>query len=218
MLKIVINNSDAFRRKALSQELETKSTTLKPNSHETFLFDFQETFTNLYEFRAQDLDHGLSYKITLERKEIFACLDKDSEESYLVPMIACDLPPIDVQKGQEKVFRDEYLYAMVIIQFQLKVLEQFLLFCEDKDAAYLVLNFKDNNPNCIEIYQRLAVSQKEIMMERGEQTEIIIPTDIETYDEVIDFMDKVDKQFRQALWRDQRTNLAFREYLKNRSL
>jgi hypothetical protein len=53
---------------------------------------------------------------------------------------------------------------------------------------------------------------------KEEQTEIVIPTDVETYEEVVDFMNEVEKQFRKTLWREQTVNLAFREYLKGHAL
>jgi hypothetical protein len=218
MLKIVVHNSDASRPKAISQESRTKSTIQKLPSLESFLFGFQETSDNLYDFHAKDFDHELSCKITLERKEIFAYSGHEDKNLDLVPAIACDFPPIDNHKGQEKVFGNAYLRAMTVIQFQLKVLEQLLLFCEDKEAAYLILSFNESNFDNIEIYQRFVVSQEEFITERGKQTELLILTNIKIYDEVTDFMDKVDKQFHQVLWREQRFNQAFRSYLKNHCL
>jgi len=102
MLKIIINNSDTFQEKALSQRLETKPTTLKPSFQDPFLFDFQETSANLYDFQANDFDHELSCKITLERKEIFVYLGEGGEEENLVPVITCDFPLLMLKKVKRK--------------------------------------------------------------------------------------------------------------------
>jgi hypothetical protein len=105
-----------------------------------------------------------------------------------------------------------------MFQFQLRILEQLLLFCDDKDAANLTLAIHDTDLDYLEIYRRFVISYEEVAKAREEQTEIVISTDIETYDEVLDFIDEVDKDLRQSLWRNQKTNPAFREYLKSYSL
>lgn len=219
MLKMIVNNSEASHPKASSQGLETKPTHLKPSSQDPFLFDFQETSENLYTFIAQDHVHKLTFEMNLERKEVFAYSDEEGGgEDHLVPVIVCDFPHIDIQKLQEKVLGDQYLQGILMFQFQLKVLEQLLLFCEDKNATHFILNFNEAELDYLEIYRRFAISEEEIISERGEQTEIVISTDVETYDEVIDFMDDVDKKFRQTLWREQKANPAFQKYLFEHSL
>lgn len=218
MLKLIINNSNTFHRDALSKEIKIKQTVPNLSSQNSFLFDFQETSENLYAFRAQDLDHELSIEMNLERKERFSCSGEGKEEDYLVPVITCDFPHIDVQKLQEKVLGDQYLQGILMFQFQLRILEQLFLFCERKDAVNLILTIHDTDLDYLEIYRRFVFSEEEIITERGEQTEICISTDIETYDEVLDFMDRVDRNLRQTLWRGQKTNPAFQKYLIDHSL
>jgi hypothetical protein len=93
-------------------------------------------------------------------------------------------------------------------------LEQLLLFCEQKDATNLALTINDDSLGYIEIYSRFFVSVSQVTTEKEEQTEAIIPTDTNTYDRVVDFIDKIDREFRCALWRQQRYNSDIREYLK----
>jgi hypothetical protein len=218
MLKLIVNNSNTFHRDALSKEIGIKQTVSNYSSQNSFLFDFQETSENLYAFRAQDLDHELSIEMNLERKERFSCSDEGGEEDYLVPVITCDFPHIDVQKLQEKVLGDQYLQGILMFQFQLRILEQLFLFCEGKDAVNLILTIHDADLDYLEIYRRFVISEEEIITERGEQTEIVISTDIETYDEVLDFMDRVDRDLRRTLWRGQKVNPAFQKYLIDHSL
>jgi hypothetical protein len=135
-----------------------------------------------------------------------------------VPVITCDFPHIDVQKLQEKVLGDQYLQGILMFQFQLRILEQLFLFCEGKDAVNLILTIHDADLDYLEIYRRFVISEEEIITERGEQTEIVISTDIETYDEVLDFMDRVDRDLRRTLWRGQKVNPAFQKYLIDHSL
>jgi hypothetical protein len=102
-----------------------------------------------------------------------------------------------------------------MFQFQLKILEQLYLFCEWKEAVKLVLTTHDANLDYLEIYSRFFVSEEQVAMPMGERTRIVIPTDVDIYDEIVDFMDELDKDFCKTLWRDQKENPAFREYLKS---
>jgi hypothetical protein len=126
-----------------------------------------------------------------------------------------------VQKFNAKVGFDAYLQGVVIFQFQLKILEQLLLFCGEKASVNLILTVNDANLDYLDyldIYSRFITSAKKVTSAKEEQTESVIPTDVETYEEVVDFMNEVEKQFRKTLWREQTVNLAFREYLKGHAL
>lgn len=215
MLRLIPHNPEARCQNALSQESKTNVIPFQNSSCEGFLFTFQETSPRLYVFNFQDRAHGLSCALTLERQESFRCFGDETEEGHhFVPLMACDFPYINGQRLKGKVLGDEYLEGIAMLRFQLKILEELLLFCDDKEAAYLILNFNEINLDYLEIYQQFLISEEDVPTARGTQTEIVIATDLETYDEVIDFMDDVDKKFRQALWRDQKTNPAFRQYLK----
>ncbi|MCE3230250.1 MAG: hypothetical protein K0R52_178 [Alphaproteobacteria bacterium] len=89
-----------------------------------------------------------------------------------------------------------------MFHFQLKILEQLLLFCEEKAAANLVLTVKDANLAYLGIYSRLIATAKKVTTAREEQTEIVMPTDVETCDEIVDFMNDAEKQFRKTVWRE----------------
>jgi hypothetical protein len=219
MLKLITNNPNLSNEDVLYKEQETSPATQEYPYPDPFLFSFQEISPNLFAFKAQDTDHELSCQMTLERKECFTCSGEEiEEEGCLVPVMSCDFPHIDVRKLQEKVLGDAYLQGILMFQFQLRILEQLLLFCDDKDAANLTLAIHDTDLDYLEIYRRFVISYEEVAKAREEQTEIVISTDIETYDEVLDFIDEVDKDLRQSLWRNQKTNPAFREYLKSYSL
>ncbi|MCE3230247.1 MAG: hypothetical protein K0R52_175 [Alphaproteobacteria bacterium] len=126
-----------------------------------------------------------------------------------------------MQKFNAKVGFDAYLQGVVIFQFQLKILEQLLLFCGEKASVNLILTVNDANLDYLDyldIYSRFITSAKKVTSAKEEQTESVIPTDVETYEEVVDFMNEVEKQFRKTLWREQTVNLAFREYLKGHAL
>lgn len=216
MAKATVNNVYPLRRAALSQGLETKLATLS----DSFLVDIQEFSPNLHIFIAKDYTHELLFKMTLEVKEIFVSLEEDSEGGgYFAPVVACSFPSISLQKLNEKTSFDGYLQELLMGQFQLKILDCLLLFCEQEDAANLILTLNDTindaDLDYLKFYRRFLVSEEQVITSRGEETQIVIPTDVGTYDNVIDFIYKIDREFRCALWRGQSVNTAFRDYLKS---
>jgi hypothetical protein len=140
------------------------------------------------------------------------------EDGTLEVVIAANFPAIDLQGLNQIIHGNEYLQGMILIKFQLKILEQLLLFAENKDAGYLFLNFNEANLDYVEIYQRFIISQESILSARGEQIEIVMPTDVGTYDELIEFMDELEQDFQQNLWRAQKSDPIIRQYLKSQAL
>jgi hypothetical protein len=211
-----VNTIYPFRRTALPQGLEEKLATLS----DSFLVHIQEFSPNLHVFMAKDYTHELLCRMTLEVKEVFVSVGEDGEGGgHLAPVVACSFPSISLQKLNEKTSFDGYLQELLMGQFQLKILECLLLFCEQEGAANLILTLNDTvidaDPDYLKFYRRFLVSEEQVTTSRGEETQIMIPTDADTYDNVIDFMDKIDREFRCALWRGQSINSAFREYLKS---
>lgn len=194
----------------LPQGLETTS----PFLNDSFLVDFQEFSRNLHVFRAIDRNHELCCEMVLEVTENL--ISEEAEDgAYLASIVACSFPSINLQKLNEKIDFDSYLQGILMFQFQLKILEQLFLFCEQKDAVRLILTIPDANLDYLEIYSRFFVSQEQVITPRGERTRVVIPTDVHTYDEIVAFMDELDKDFRKILWRGQRASPAFRDYLKS---
>lgn len=223
MLKMISKNSEVFYGSVCSQGLQKKYNPLQIYSagsvSEPLFFDIKEISSNLYVCKFHDLSHGLACELHLELKHNFLTLDVSAEEdSHLTPVITGDFPYINVQKLNEKVLGDDYLQAMVLIQFQLKILEQLMLFCDDSEATHLILNFNEANLDYLEIYQQFLLSERDVMTSRGEQTQIIISSDAEVFDELVDFMDNFERDCRQVLWQDQNSNPTFRHYLKAQSV
>jgi hypothetical protein len=209
MVKLIINNTYPLNGGGLaSQETETKPLSL----NDSFLVDFQGFLPNLYIFRTKDYTRELLCEMTLELKEILVCPEEE-DEGHLAPVVACSFPALSLQKLNEKVGFDDYLQRMLMVQFHLKVLEQLLLFCEQQGAVSLILTVKD--ADSLEIYRRFLIAEDPVNVSGEEQVQVVIPVDGETYDKVADFMDKIDREFRCALWRGQSINSAFREYLKS---
>lgn len=212
MLKLVINNTQ--RCNEAFQNAEIKVAPLPPR--DSFQTHFQQIANNLYRLSAHDFNHDLVCEMNVEMRESY--VPSEEEGGYLVPIVFCTLPNIDLHRFKEKVWEDEYLEGSIMVEFQLKILEQLLLFCEEKEASYLILTINDINDDYREIYRPFALSEEEVVTAEGRQTEMTISTDVETYDEVVVFMDGFGSDFRQTLWHDQKANPIFREYLINYSL
>lgn len=217
MLRLIPNSSQPVYKGHSCQMIENKIPAPKGPLQNSFLWDFQEISPGIYIARFQDTFHELSCKVALELKESFIP-SGGQERGYFELILAADFPSIDIQLLQQKALWDEYLYGTLLIQFQLKVLEQLLLFCEDRDATHIFLSFNEANHDYIEIYQRFIISEEEIPSNHREKIEIIIPTDVSIYDELIDFMEEIDHSFRHTLWREKGVNSIYRQYLKSEAL
>lgn len=218
MLKLIPKSPQPLYQGNAIQMIENKIPVPKGPSQHSFLWDFQEISSGIYIVRFQDTFHELSCEFALELKESFVPSEGETEGSFIQPVLVGNFPSIDIQRFQQKILWDEYLQGMILIQFQLKILEKLLLFCENKQASYLLLTFNEANKDYLEIYQCFIISEEEILSTDGEQTEITIPSDVSAYDNLIDLIEEVDHKFRKTLWREQRVNPIYRHYLKSQVL
>jgi len=219
MLKLVVNNTQPLYEKA-PQGNGAKVSSLTSPLQNPHPLNFRRLSEKLYAFSHHDLDHRLDCTMNVDLRESYVYTEEGAteEEKYLVPMAFCNFPNIDIRRLREEVSWDDYLLGSIMVQFQLKTLEQLLLFCEEKDATYLALTINDANYDDLEIYRHFATSANRVGTIDGEQTEIVIPTDVETYDEIIDFMDEFGEDFQKTLWRNQKMNPVFRKYLLEHAL
>ena len=109
----------------------------------------------------------------------------------------------------------EDLFGMILIQFQMKLLEQMLLFASDHDASTLVIHTNNaEESDALGLYQRLAAYVDKVPTDSGAREQLVIPINQKTFDKLIDLIDEVNQKFRRGLWREQRNNLFIRRYLK----
>lgn len=199
-LELVVSNSTPIQKKPLSQ-------TRDPNAG--FTAEIQERGHSRYVLVACDPFHRLTCEIALE------IYDEDEEELE-ARAVVCHFPNILGEELNEFVDEDETLYGMILVQFQMKLLEQLLLFCSDHDASTLFV-YTDNasEGDALEIYRKAAIYEDKIPTITGTKTQLVIPTTLENFDQLIDLTDHVNQDFRQTLWEDQSSNPAIREYLKS---
>ena len=161
----------------------------------------------LYEMVIQDPAFYLRSNITLEVEEA---------QNELEPgKVICHFPVIEDGQLKDFVEEDEILYSTVMVQFQMKIMEQLLLFCGDYSVSQLVIYTDDAQAGELGIYDDFLVSQDQTITSQGEKTKMVIPTDTETFDDWIDFMEEANLKLVQGLWCEQRYNPVIRAYLKS---
>lgn len=132
--------------------------------------------------------------------------------------VTCHFPTIQDSDLKAFVEEDEILYGMFMIQFQMKIMEQLLLFCGHYNISQLVIYADDEQAEDLGIYQDFLIHQDQTLTSEGEKTEMVIPTDPETFDDWVNFMEEANVKFVQELWREQRSNPVVQAYLRKHSL
>ncbi|MCE3231266.1 MAG: hypothetical protein K0R52_1194 [Alphaproteobacteria bacterium] len=197
-LKLVVSNPPAVYKKTSSQ-------TTNPNAG--FTSEIRKRGHFHYALIACDSFHHLGCQIILETHDY-----EDEERSKSV---TCHFPDMIAKELNEFVNEDETLYALILIQFQMKVLTQMLLFCKGHSVSNLIIYANDTSEgHALGIYQPLVVYEDQIPTLRGTKTQMIIPITQETFDKWADHMEQAKQDFRQALWEDQWSNPSIRAYLK----
>ncbi|MDF3033835.1 MAG: hypothetical protein K0R76_789 [Alphaproteobacteria bacterium] len=169
--------------------------------------DIKKRSFDLYEMTIQDPFHDLECDLTVE---IEGDLEQPASRSVI-----CHFPAILLQEGNKLMGQDELLYGLVMVQFQMKILEQLLLFCSQHKASHLVIYMDDDQVEGFGVYQDFLIHQDPTLTKNGEQTEMVISANKETIDEWMVFMAATTLNFEQELWREQRSNPVIRHYLKS---
>ena len=183
-----------------------KSTITSSNLTSCFDSEVHVKGPNLYGMSLQDQPYSLKCDLILEVE--------DAPDDFESGTVICHFPIIEGDELNSLVEEDETLFGMIMIQFQMKIMEQLLLFCGNHSANTLVIYTDDVQAEELEIYYDFLGQKDQVINERGEVTELIIPSHREAFDNWIDFMDEVNLKFRQTLWSEQSTNPTIREYLK----
>ena len=217
MIKWISKRPEAFCRKVTEQK--NNISTAQKAAVQSFIWQVEELSGQRYRIRAQDPWHELACELILETKQTLRFPEgvpdgSPEEDGFYVPVLSGEFPALQASGLDKKTLGDVYLQNMVVMQFLVKMMEQLLLFCEDKDAVTLSLGFNEQNNDYVEVYRGYFNEEAICYTSKGKWTRIGIPTSLEVYDEVIDFIDHIEQDFRSTLWREQRFNPVIRQYLK----
>jgi hypothetical protein len=198
-----------------SSSLDTSSEASDSNSQTPNSNDANASFSakvcvkgsGLYEMALQDPSHHLKCDLFLEVE--------DSNQEYEGKVVICHFPNLAGEMLSDFVEEDETLYGGLMIQFQMKILEQLFLFCATHYAATLVIFADDAQADDLGIYEDFLAYQDQTLTSRGEKTEMVIPTNQQNFEAWRGFMRKTTADFQQTLWHDQNISPVIRRYLKN---
>jgi hypothetical protein len=203
-LKLVVSNSTLIQKKPLYHLRD-------PNAG--FTADVRKRGEFHFVLVASDPFHALDCEIPLEIRDDEELLDTYESKARVV---VCHFPNILTEQLNEFIEEDEALHGMIMVQFQMKILEQLLLFSSDHEASSLFIH-TDNTAegHALGIYRKSAAYEDKIPTLTGTKTQLVIPITLETFDKLIDLSEHVYQDFRQILWENQASNPAIREYLKS---
>lgn len=211
MIYIVPQSPRHSSSEAASQTSDSNS--LAPDSDSasaSFTVAVHRKGPGLYEMALQDPSHYLKCDLFLEVE--------DSNQGYEGKVVICHFPNLAGEGLNTFVEEDETLYGALMIQFQIKILEQLFLFCATHYASTLVIFADDAQAEDLGIYEDFLAYEDQTLTSSGEKTEMVIPADRQTFEAWLDFMQKTTVDFQQTLWHDQKTSPAIRRYLKRQCI
>jgi hypothetical protein len=205
MLKLIISQADPK-----TEMLSFPKEMIKVTSQEAFSTSVQPKGPLLYIMTVQDPSHYLFCDLVLE-------IVRNPNEGD-TSVVICHFPEISDEEFNSFINEDDTLYGILMIQFQMKILEQLFLFCATHSASSLVIYTDDVENDGLEIYREFLACEDQIHSQNDDHSEIVFPINQQIYGEWMDFMDTVSTKLRQTLWQGQRSNCAIRNYLKTHPL
>ena len=188
----------------------------------SFRVEVQMKGSDLYTMVAQDLAHFLECELILEIKDNTPKQQKaggDQTQGALRSReVVCDFPRIVEEQFRKFVWDDVTLYGILMVMFQMKIMEQLLLFCATHKASNLIIFADDDQDKKLGIYRDFLKYLNQPPTTKGGKEEMIIPADQKAFEAWLDFMAEVTIKFRQTLWKGQKTNPAIQHYLKSQQL
>lgn len=191
------------------------------NTQSFFLVEIHKRAPDVYAMEVQDLPHFLACELFLEiqdRAEGDECL----LDGFQSREVICHFPKIADAQLKEFIWGDATLYKIIMVTFQMNILEEIFSFCEAHKASKMLI-FADNDDE-LGIYKDFLAykdeSKKINHVEskgrevREEKSGIVIPVNRDTHDAWAGFMKSVTFRFRQILRKEQKTNPAVQNYLK----
>jgi hypothetical protein len=183
----------------------------------SFTAEIRATGGDGYVMTAQDPRHFLACDFTLEiqgnENEFKIKKPRAAKEKAKLKEVVCHFPRIADDQLKELVWQDDTLYSVIMILFQIKVMQQLLSFCAAHHATNLVIYVDSDQADDLEIYGSFLIYREQANTPHGEKTEMVIAANPKTVGEWHEFMEITNLRLRQILWREQKTNPAIQHYL-----
>lgn len=153
---------------------------------------------------ACDLSHYLSCELPLEIRTSF-------DESDFGDVV-CHFPIIQEQYLEALVWGDERLLDMIMIKFQLRILEQLFVLCANHNALKLVIHIDPLEVAQVSIYERFITYTDQVLTAQGRKAALVIPTDRTSFERLMNYMEQVNADLHHTLLQDD--NPVAQQYLK----
>lgn len=202
MLKLVVSNATEVNVKAFPQPQRIATDT---NYCANFTAEVLVKNPHLYVMTARDPFNYLTSEFTLE-------IEDCEDEGELGRHVVCNFSSIADDQLYDWTNLDGDFIDIIVVEFQMKILEAFLLFCESHNVPNLVIKIDEADSNALGIYLRLA-THKDKTPEGLIQ--LTFPVNSQTFDKWKCWMDKASQAFRYALWRKQRNSPDLIPYFKS---
>ena len=188
------------------------------NTQPSFMAEIHQKGSSVYTMMAEDPAHFLACELILEIEGGEGGSSESVSEASVSKNVVCHFPRIADERLKKLIWEDPTLYRILMRIFQMKIMEQLLLFCAYHQASKLVIFTDGTQSDEFAIYKDFLTFQGQVTPTKQENAGIIMPADQKTLESWADFMEGIMIQFRQTLWREQKRNPAIQYYLKSRDL
>ena len=128
--------------------------------------------------------------------------------------LVCQFPTIGDDELVDFIEEDEDLLGIVLITFNMHILQNLFSFCAAHKVKNLIIKATDEQFKGLGIYQEFIKHVDKMPTKQGMMMEITIPVHSNSRAECDEFMEDMTTQFRKTLWQEKITNSAIRDYLK----
>lgn len=163
---------------------------------------------SMYRFLAREPINSIGGRLSLE---ICGEIDKDDFENTL---LICHFPDMLCGELYEDIDKNKTLYEIIMIQFQIKILEHLMTFGRENEISNLLI-YVDNTggEHPLKIYSHIAIYENKKPFIDSTKTELFIPINQETVDKWLSFTAKVKQDFLYTLWSKKNNDTLVRDYL-----
>ena len=195
-LRLVVSNNDTPVRENLTYKII--------NQHAGFTAEVKKDGKEgHYLMLARDPSHYLECDLVLK-------IPKNNDDK----VVACQFPTILDDQLNAAIWGDELLHSSIMTQFQMRIVEQLLLFCVTHHLKYLVLYCTPQNP-WLAIDEHFVRGAEMVRTKDGQRLKLLISASQKILKKWIKCMGELNEMIGKDLWKYQDSNSVIRSYLKS---
>lgn len=200
---VVVNSIPYIEKKSMYRNPVQRALYHLENHRKSFEATITKEFPLIYNLNAIHLFHYLKCEIRM------TVANQDDMGLCLV----CDFPVIEDQVMNGFINDDEFMFACLLIHFQMYIMLELLIFCEHQKIENLILEVETEYVKELGIYEDI-VSYENSSNSNGSKTKMIIDLNKISSTEWEKSITHAVKEFQKEMWAEQKHNISVREYLK----